>query len=175
MTLAGSSFDTLLAVYTGTTVSTLTLVSSNDDCPSEPRALTSCATFSVVPGTSYSIQVDGYGAYSAQKGAVSIAVIPARAAPLNDAFAAAVSTFPAMGTTVGATLGSREPSAGPGASGSVWYRYTPRASTSLVTVSCHWPRWGVHRGAIGCRLHVHSPLCPYAVVLFSSVPCDFRL
>ena len=118
MTLAGSSFDTLLAVYTGTTVNSLTLVSSNDDC--EPGVLTSCVTFSVVPGTIYSIQVDGYGA---QSGDVSIAVIPA---PLNDAFAAAVSTFPTTGTTVGATLEAGEPGtvAGKNISGSVWYKFT---------------------------------------------------
>jgi hypothetical protein len=150
VTLAGSSFDTLLAVYTGTTVNTLTLVSSNDDCPSKSRVLTSCTTFSVVPGTSYSIQVDGYGA---QSGDVSIAVILARAAPLNDAFVAAVSTFPAKGTTVGATLETGEPSAGPGASGSVWFRYTPPASTSLVTVSDHDEGvQAVQHGAIDCRL-----------------------
>jgi hypothetical protein len=131
VTLAGSNFNTLLAVYTGTAVSSLTLVSSNDDCPSKSRVLTSCVTLSVVPGTIYSIQVDGYGA---QSGDVSIAVTPA---PLNDAFVAAVSTFPALGTTVGANLETGEPSAGPGASGSVWYRYTPPASTSLVTVSDH--------------------------------------
>jgi hypothetical protein len=144
VTLAGSSFDTLLAVYTGTTVNTLTLVSSNDDCPSKSRVLTSCVILSVVPGTIYSIQVDGHGA---QSGDVSIAVTPA---PLNDAFAAAVSTFPATGTTLGATLDTGEPSAGPGASGSVWFRYTPPASTSLVTVSDHDE--GAQHGAIDCGL-----------------------
>jgi hypothetical protein len=120
VTLAGSSFDTLLAVYTGTSINSLTLVSSNDDCPSKSRVLTSCVTFSVVPGTGYSIQVDGY---SAQKGALSIAVTPA---PLNDLFSAAVSTFPTTGTTVGATLEAGEPGtvAGKNISGSVWYRFT---------------------------------------------------
>ncbi len=54
----GSSFDTLLAVYTGDSVSNLTVVSSNDNSASGYR--TSKLTFSVAAGTTYQIAVDGW-------------------------------------------------------------------------------------------------------------------
>lgn len=63
----GSNFDTVLAVYTGSDVSALTLVASNDDEESSEqnstpsRKRTSVVTFTVVPGTTYSIVVDGWG------------------------------------------------------------------------------------------------------------------
>lgn len=56
---AGSSFDTMLAVYTGTNVSTLTLVGANDDIE-YPTLLTSAVTFAATTGTEYRITVDGY-------------------------------------------------------------------------------------------------------------------
>jgi hypothetical protein len=130
VTLVGSSFDTLLAVYTGSTVTALALVANNDDCATGGSPA-SCTTFNVVSGTVYSVQVDGW---NGQKGAVAIAVTQNTAsAPPNDLFSNAVTTLPATGTTVGATLETGEPPAGTGASGSVWYRFTaPVASTSAT-------------------------------------------
>src|ERR1043165_8204813 len=52
----GSSFDTLLAVFTGSSVSTLTFVASNDDS----GGLQSQVTFTAIGGTAYRIAVDGY-------------------------------------------------------------------------------------------------------------------
>ncbi len=52
----GSSFDTLLAVYTGGSVSNLTLVASGDDYG---QLLTSLVTFVATAGTTYDIAVDG--------------------------------------------------------------------------------------------------------------------
>jgi uncharacterized repeat protein (TIGR01451 family) len=52
-----SGFDTLLAVYTGTSVSALTLVASNDDDGSASG--TSSVIFQAQPGTDYKIAVDG--------------------------------------------------------------------------------------------------------------------
>jgi|GEM_PF-1374123 len=54
---SGSTFDTLLAVYTGTSVSTLNSVASNDDCAG--CNLTSSVSFFVTAGTTYQIAVDG--------------------------------------------------------------------------------------------------------------------
>lgn len=54
----GSDFDTLLAVYTGTNVTALTLVTENDDIDS--GNLRSRVTFQAIPGTTYRIAVDGY-------------------------------------------------------------------------------------------------------------------
>ena len=52
----GSSFDTVLGIYTGNNVGALTLVASNDD--SSPGTI-SRATFTAVSGTIYRIAVDG--------------------------------------------------------------------------------------------------------------------
>ena len=54
----GSSFDTLLGVYTGDSVSNLTLVASDDDYSG---LRTSLVTFTAATGTAYQIVVDGFG------------------------------------------------------------------------------------------------------------------
>jgi len=53
----GSAFDTLLAVYTGTQVNSLTLVAANDD---SGGLLQSSVTFSASAGTTYNVAVDGF-------------------------------------------------------------------------------------------------------------------
>jgi hypothetical protein len=58
VTTAGSDFDTLLGVYTGSSVGSLTLVASNDDVSGSNQ--TSSVTFNAVAGTTYRIAVDGY-------------------------------------------------------------------------------------------------------------------
>lgn len=60
MTTAGSTFDTLLAVYTGSSVAGLALIVRNDDV-NPPNDITSLVQFSAVSGTTYQIAVDGYG------------------------------------------------------------------------------------------------------------------
>jgi len=59
LTTAGSSFDTLLAVYTGNSVNGLTVVASNDDDQSA-GVTTSRLTFDASAGTTYRIAVDGF-------------------------------------------------------------------------------------------------------------------
>jgi hypothetical protein len=60
---AGSTFDTLLAAYTSTSVNALaeSLVAANDDSGSGP---TSLIAFNVTAGTNYHIVVDGYNGAS---------------------------------------------------------------------------------------------------------------
>lgn len=60
---AGSSFDTVLAVYRGSSLATLSLVAANDDAG---LASTSCVTFDAFAGESYSIAVDGFAGSSGQ-------------------------------------------------------------------------------------------------------------
>src|SRR5262249_24546657 len=60
---AGSSFDTLLAVYTGGTVSSLTPVAGNDDIAGATNRQ-SRVTFTPAAGTTYHIAVDGFGGAS---------------------------------------------------------------------------------------------------------------
>lgn len=58
-----SNLDTLLAVYTGSSLGTLVPVASNDDDPEVPR-LTSVVHFDAVAGTDYQIAVDGYEGFT---------------------------------------------------------------------------------------------------------------
>ena len=57
-----SSFDTQLAVYTGTSVGALTLVAANDDSPL--GGYSSMLTFRAVAGTRYMIAMDSYSGAS---------------------------------------------------------------------------------------------------------------
>jgi len=62
-TTAGSSYDTVLAVYTGTSVDALTEIKKNDDIPDvpgQPHQVTSSVTFPASAGAVYRIAVDGY-------------------------------------------------------------------------------------------------------------------
>ncbi len=56
ITTVGSSFDTLLGVYTGSSVGGLSLIAANDDTV----GLSSSVAFDAVVGTTYRIAVDGY-------------------------------------------------------------------------------------------------------------------
>ena len=63
ITTAGSNFDTILGVYTGTSVSSLTLITSNDDDPNG-GGLHSRVSFNSTSGTTYRIAVDGFNGAS---------------------------------------------------------------------------------------------------------------
>ena len=60
ITTAGSDFDTILAVYTGTTLGSLTRITFNDDVQNGVIH-TSSVTFNATAGTVYMIAVDGWG------------------------------------------------------------------------------------------------------------------
>jgi len=115
----GSSFDTLLAVYTGTAVDSLTPVASNDDA--DIGVLTSRLTFTAVSGTTYRIALDGK---NGAVGSCQIAINPS----INDMFAASRLLSGTSGTVTGsshgATLEANEPiHAGTGGA-SVWFTWT---------------------------------------------------
>jgi len=58
----GSNFDTVLAVYTGSSVSGLAMITCNDDIAS--GNLQSQVTFTATAGTTYRIQVGGFSSTS---------------------------------------------------------------------------------------------------------------
>lgn len=93
----GSEFDTLLAVYTGTTVSALTLRASDDD---SGEGSASRLTFTAVAGTFYHIAVDGYLGRSGRL-RLSLSHSGYAAAPANDAFANRFSLVGASGSVSG--------------------------------------------------------------------------
>ena len=130
LSTAGSSFNTLLAVYTGSAVSSLSAVASNDDASGSTT--TSQVSFAVTSGATYMIAVDGFGGAA---GNVTLAwqLVTPPAAPANDNFAAAqiLSGAPGSvsGTNVSATKETGEPSHASNVGGaSVWYRWTAPSS-----------------------------------------------
>ena len=102
ITTAGSSFDTLLGVFTGTTVDDLTWVVANDDDPTVDELRTSRVTFDATAGTVYQIAVDGY---EGANGSVKIAVVPpgyfslsVSASPVEGGSVSGGGAFPANST-----------------------------------------------------------------------------
>jgi hypothetical protein len=132
--LTGSSFDTLLAVYTGKAVNALTTISSNDDASATVKQ--SSVTFAANAGTTYAIAVDGSGGAT---GSIALAwslSVPS-GAPANDAFSAAQTVSGAYGvvagTTIGATKETGEPKhAGDAGGHSIWFRWTAPASGTVA-------------------------------------------
>lgn len=59
VTTAGSTYDTVLGVYTGNAVNSLSTIGKNDDV-TPGQNLTSSVSFSATAGTTYRIAVDGY-------------------------------------------------------------------------------------------------------------------
>jgi hypothetical protein len=129
----GSGFDTILGVYTGTSVSGLTYVGSDDD---GGGSLTSKVTFTAVAGTTYRIAVDGYNGAS---GSVKLdwSLAPGSGGPANDMFAGAQAIGGASGSLTGSNVGASKESGEPNHAGhagghSVWYAWTAPASGTVT-------------------------------------------
>lgn len=148
---AGSNYDTLLAVYTGNSVSSLTLVGSNDDRSGFDT--TSQVAFYAQSGIIYRIAVDG--AYF-RTGNISLGVTGPFLPPVNDNFASR-STLPATaplvqnGTTSLATREVEEPAHSGLSSGasSIWWSWTPLVSGNVnlsITGSGFLPTLGIYTG-----------------------------
>jgi hypothetical protein len=120
----GSDFDTLLGVYTGSAVDALTLVAANDDALDSQSQL----TFTAVAGTTYYIDVDGFG------DAVGNITLNLGTTPVNDNFANA--TVVSGGTVSGYNLASTGGEPGEptqvvsGQANTVWWTWTAATSGS---------------------------------------------
>ncbi|MEO6392282.1 MAG: VCBS repeat-containing protein [Pyrinomonadaceae bacterium] len=133
-----SSFDTTLAIYTGTALNNLKLVAANDDTAS---GVTSSVTFSAKLNTTYYIAVDGYYSMNSGtfgSGSVNLSYSFAFA-PSNDNFVNAITLIGTSGKFVttgnfGATKEAGEPiiSSNDGGS-SVWYKWTAPAGNKTYT------------------------------------------
>ena len=132
---SGSSFDTLLGVYTGSAVNQLTTIASNDDVSKQD--VTSKVTFTPVPGTTYQVAVDGYNGAT---GSVTLhwnQTVP----PANDLFANAQVVTGSTGTTTGSNVGATKESGEPNHAGnaggaSIWYRWAaPSTGTATIDTS----------------------------------------
>jgi len=132
---AGSSFDTLLAVYTGQTISALTLIAANDQDQTDPLGGdTSRVKFNATVGTLYFIAVDGYSAASGQ---IILEVVPPPRPP-NDNFSERTlltgSTLSVSGNNFDATVEAGESAPVADAGKSVWWTWTaPVDGTTTIT------------------------------------------
>lgn len=135
LSTVGSNFDTVLAVYTGTTLTGLTPIASDDD---NGGGLTSLVSFAVTTGTTYQIAVDGFGASSGNI-TLNSSFVAAPLPPANDNFANASTLSGMSATATGAnqtaTKESGEPNHAGNAGGrSVWWTWTaPVSGTATIT------------------------------------------
>jgi Divergent InlB B-repeat domain len=135
--------DTLLAVYTGSSVDSLAPVASNDDAAGFHCVATdSEAAFTAVAGTTYRIAVDAKG------GGQGRFDLELAAAPGNDDFAKAQSLSPSLPiSTSGSTrLGTEETGepdhAGDPGGHSVWFSWTPASSGPVEISTCPYTESG---------------------------------
>jgi calcineurin-like phosphoesterase family protein/PASTA domain-containing protein/Big-like domain-containing protein len=123
---AGSSFDTLLAAYTGAELRQMTPVASNDD---DETRQTSRIAFHALAGTEYWIAVDGKAGAGGH-----VRLNLGGANPANDFFRDAETisgvTGSVAGTTVGATREEGEECCV--SSPSIWYRWTAPSSQVAI-------------------------------------------
>jgi List-Bact-rpt repeat protein len=130
-----SGFDTLLAVYSGAELASLTPVASNDD-GSGACAPRSKLTFSAVANTTYRIAVDG------KEGAQGDLELHIEGTPKNDDFDRA-EMVPGIlewywpGSSILATKEAGEPNhAGDPGGHSVWYSWTPPRTRTVELEAC---------------------------------------
>lgn len=121
----GSAIDTVLAVYTGSAVNSVTEVASNDD--NGTAGVWAQVSFEVEPGTEYKIAVAGK---AGAEGAITLNVDEAPPlSPANDDFADRA-VIAAAGTVTGTNVDAWEETGEPlhagvaGARESVWWSYT---------------------------------------------------
>jgi hypothetical protein len=134
---AGSSFDTLLAVYTGGAVAELSdsLIASNDDAG---RSETSLVVFNTEAGVRYRIVVDGFNGDSGSiRMTLAYSAPPLPRPPVNDSFAQRVPlegpNLTATGASYFATKEPGEPDHAYERGGaSLWWSWTPPVSGRVV-------------------------------------------
>ena len=116
----GSSFDTVMAVYTGTAYgASFNQVAQDDDGGAGNKSLVS---FAATAGTTYRIAVDGY---NGQAGAVQLNLNPAANDNLAQALAISGMSGSTSGSSRGATREAGEPlHAGINGTNSIWYSWT---------------------------------------------------
>lgn len=126
----GSNYDTVLAVYTGSTLTGLTNRGCNDDIAA--GNLQSRVSFSVTSGTTYRIQAGGY---QGATGSLTLRVVAPGAScgtPANNNFACATTITARPYTTTlsssGATLETGEPRPCGSIGATLWWKWTPSAS-----------------------------------------------
>jgi hypothetical protein len=132
----GSQTDTLLAIYTGSTLGTLALVGADDNRSDGGASL---VKFFALGGTTYRFAVDGYaGTNGVSEGAIVLNLNPSLV--LNDAFSERVTlsgqTNQVTGSNLGASKESGEPTHGANAGGrSIWWTWTAHLNAPVIVTT----------------------------------------
>lgn len=127
----GSNFNTVLAVWSGTDMSALSLVAKNDDYTTGVQQ--SRVSFLALANTHYLIEVDGVGGAAGDVRLNWYLAFP----PPNDMFSQATSITGCLGAVTGyntaATKEAGEPNhAGRTGGASVWYQWTGQVTGTLT-------------------------------------------
>ncbi len=142
---AGTNFDHVIAVYTGSSIGALTQVAAQAPAiPPTPMPMPTMVTFNVTSGTTYRIAVDGQPISTLlQRGTTRLIV---NGPPANDMFSSAspiVFNTPVTGQNIGATKEAGETDhCGNDGGASVWYVWqatvtqTVTAQIGLMGNSC---------------------------------------
>lgn len=133
MTTSNATFDTVLGVHTGSSVTNLTVVAGNDDYDGGSN---SRAVFYATAGTTYWIAVAGYGI---DEGTFRL-TWNLQPGPVNDNFERAIALAGNSGSTTGdstgATLQTGETRAVTDSGATVWWTWTPiQAGTARVNTA----------------------------------------
>jgi len=132
----GSQADTLLAIYTGSTLGTLAIVGADDNRGDGGASL---VKFFAVGGTTYRFAVDGYaGTNGVSEGALVLNLNPSLV--LNDDFAERVTlsgqTNQVTGSNLGAGKEPGEPNHGGNAGGrSIWWTWTAHLTAPVLVTT----------------------------------------
>ncbi|MDB6056722.1 MAG: hypothetical protein JWO95_566 [Verrucomicrobiales bacterium] len=131
----GSSFDTMLAIYTGS-CGALTQVSGgcNDDNGPGCVATTASLTFNATAGVTYRVLAGGKSGASGNLNIVATLPPPTND-QCNGAIAMTAGTVYTMNTATATATGDPAPSCGSTSKG-VWYSYTPGASDTVTISTC---------------------------------------
>ncbi len=144
----GSSFDTAMAVYTGT-CGAMTAVACDDDNGPSCSGVNASVTFSGTAGVTYSILAGGY---NSANGNLSIVAT----SPSNDQCAGALALADGVPFTMGTTNATSTGDPSPACVGSfgkgVWFTYTAPASGDVYISTCgssYDTAMGVYTGGCG--------------------------
>lgn len=132
----GSNFDTVVSVYTGSTIAALRPIACNDDATGTRQ---SSVAFDATAGTTYHVQAGGFdGAWGSLIVHFSVTPPPSNDNLANAAVVPPLASMPRFATaTLNATVEPGEPlTCGTASFGrTVWYAFTPTTATGTMTVS----------------------------------------
>jgi hypothetical protein len=167
--LNNTTIDTLLAVYTGSAIDSLTYITSSDQ--SIPCGDKSVLYFRAVSGTTYHFAVDGWsdgGTSPPATGGIGITVLQETLAPSNDNFASA-HALPSQtenlvqGRNVLGTKQTGEPNhAGDNGGASVWYSWVAPASGWMKMDICDSDFYSLLAVYTGSAVNALSPVASTA-------------